>query len=656
MYFLLLLGLIGLGSPACYPKTGETSIDLTFEPIKSEHYSAVFSPYKVLPLSPPPLTQVDLLAHSLTNVLTGEQLYKTNIKDIKVLKNETCTVYSEGTPLTPSMADDLLDLAQHKFEGSLKLDNIRAIYKSDLDFWAEVEDPGLPLLDDPGRQTFVIDEDYDPEDVLDEYFGFKERINSEPLTVGHLYNHMDIEAFYEDEGDQVCIQMVAVSLKSLKTPACQTPAASSSTVSSSQSAGDFAAIIEAKPPALTINRKMEGNTTVAFSYTLQWVDQTDKPVENGRPWNISRSERISNIMSSIGMTVLLTLVIGYLLVRALRKDISKYNEMIILDDDPDDMLDERGWKLVAGDVFRKPRHSKILSVFIGVGVQLFVVIVLAMCSLGLGGSLRMPILISYCIASVSSGYVSARFYKSWKGEDWKTLTILTATFFPAICIATFGIMNWFFQWFDAHHFNEEAQRMGLGTVIQLISIWLVVIVPLVFIGAFKGFSQSVIELPVRTNQIPRQIPSQHFYYNRWLIALAVALVPFAVTLAEERYFLQTLWHRQYHVLFLCLISIFVVYAIVCCQVAIGVTYFLLSCENYKWHWTSFTASGFSAVYMFGYAILHYFQHHSFSVSQHIHYLIFTGMTCFALFLISGALGFVSSFLFVKCVYASIKID
>lgn len=36
----------------------------------------------------------------------------------------------------------------------------------------------------------------------------------------------------------------------------------------------------------------------------------------------------------------------------------------------DDTLEESGWKLVHGDVFRPPRHPKLLAALVGAGLQI----------------------------------------------------------------------------------------------------------------------------------------------------------------------------------------------------------------------------------------------------------------------------------------------
>ena len=40
----------------------------------------------------------------------------------------------------------------------------------------------------------------------------------------------------------------------------------------------------------------------------------------------------------------------------------------------DEALEESGWKLVHGDVFRPPQKAKLLAAFVGSGIQIFCVI------------------------------------------------------------------------------------------------------------------------------------------------------------------------------------------------------------------------------------------------------------------------------------------
>lgn len=68
-------------------------------------------------------------------------------------------------------------------------------------------------------------------------------------------------------------------------------------------------------------------------------------------------------------------MVAMILLRALHKDISRYNAV----DAQEDVQEDYGWKLVHGDVFRPPTRSMLLAVFVGSGTQL-----IAMTALTLG--------------------------------------------------------------------------------------------------------------------------------------------------------------------------------------------------------------------------------------------------------------------------------
>lgn len=45
----------------------------------------------------------------------------------------------------------------------------------------------------------------------------------------------------------------------------------------------------------------------------------------------------------------------------------------------DETIEETGWKLVHGDVFRPPPHSKLLTSFVGAGIQIFFMALITIC-------------------------------------------------------------------------------------------------------------------------------------------------------------------------------------------------------------------------------------------------------------------------------------
>ena len=67
------------------------------------------------------------------------------------------------------------------------------------------------------------------------------------------------------------------------------------------------------------------------------------------------------------IVLILGIVIAHILIKTLKNDIVKYNEVNL----DDDISDESGWKLVHGDIFRPPKQRLLLSVLVGSGVQIF---------------------------------------------------------------------------------------------------------------------------------------------------------------------------------------------------------------------------------------------------------------------------------------------
>lgn len=133
---------------------------------------------------------------------------------------------------------------------------------------------------------------------------------------------------------------------------------------------------------LMLNEEEGAETKVQWTYSVTWRESKtawatrwDKYLHVYDPsvhW-------YSLIYSSIFVVLLITLV-SAILMRALKKDIARYNRlhMISLDDlndtsaaVEDGIQEDSGWKLVHGDVFRCPKNPLLLSIFVGNGAQLF---------------------------------------------------------------------------------------------------------------------------------------------------------------------------------------------------------------------------------------------------------------------------------------------
>lgn len=123
-------------------------------------------------------------------------------------------------------------------------------------------------------------------------------------------------------------------------------------------------------------------------------------------------------------------------------------------------------------------------------------------------------IVLYALVGTPSGYLSARLYKMFNGDKWVKNILLTAFLCPGIVFVIFFALN-LILWI-----NSSSAAMPFLTLLALLALWICVSAPLVFLGSYLGFKQASIENPVRTNQIPRQVPEQSFY-NRSLIGIII---------------------------------------------------------------------------------------------------------------------------------------
>jgi len=140
-----------------------------------------------------------------------------------------------------------------------------------------------------------------------------------------------------------------------------------------------------------------------------------------------------SIANSLVIVCVLSAMIITILLKNLRKDLARYNKLAT-DEEKEDWEEEKGWKLVHADVFRPPSFSPLLlSVCCGTGAQLLCMTFWTIIFSCLGflsparrGALLMAELLFYVLMGVVSGYVTARFYKTFKGKAWQYATLCTA--------------------------------------------------------------------------------------------------------------------------------------------------------------------------------------------------------------------------------------
>jgi len=398
------------------------------------------------------------------------------------------------------------------------------------------------------------------------------------------------------------------------------------------------------------------NQEITFTYDIQWTESNIRWASRWDTYLHMAGGQIHwfSILNSLMIMLFLSGMVAMILLRTLHRDIAKYNEHATAEE----AQEETGWKLVHGDVFRKPRHARWLAVSVGSGVQILgmSVVTLLFALLGLlspahrGGLLQSTLLL-FTFMGVFAGYVSSRLYKVFNGTDWKQTTLLTAFFYPGIFFAIFFILN-LFIWGQ-----KSSGAVPFSTMFAVLCLWFGISVPLVFLGAYFGFKKPNIELPVRTNQIPRQIPEQPWLIQPIFTSLMGGILPFGAVFTELFFIMSSIWQHQFYYLFGFLALVLVILLITCAEISIALTYFQLTCEDYKWWWRAFLSSASSAFYVFGYSILYFSSRLAIEkVVSTILYFGYMLLMSILFFLLTGSIGLLASFTFVKAIYGSIKID
>lgn len=407
-----------------------------------------------------------------------------------------------------------------------------------------------------------------------------------------------------------------------------------------------------------------GGTQVVFTYSVYWRPSATPFATRWDKYLHVYDPKIHwfSLVNSAVIVTFLSVMVFLILVRTLRKDITRYNRLDSFalselsggggdagaaDGLDDGVQEDSGWKLVHGDVFRPPRLPLVLSVLCGNGVQLFLMAGLTIVFALLGflspsnrGSLGSVTVLLYTLLSTVSGFVSAWTYKSLGGEDrWRANLILTPLALPlAVFGCVFGLN--LFLWAGG-----ASGALPFTTMLVLVALWFLISLPLSLAGAWLGFKRPALPPPVRVNQIPRQIPepAQTAGLAGWLqrpvpATLLMGILPFGAIFVELYFVMNSLWGGRVYYMFGFLFLCYGLMAVTCATVTVLAVYFQLCAEDYRWQWRSVMTGGACALYVFLNALVFWASRLSFSswVSS-VLYLGYSALLSLLVFVLTGAL-------------------
>lgn len=404
------------------------------------------------------------------------------------------------------------------------------------------------------------------------------------------------------------------------------------------------------------HQKVDGPITYSYSVIFERTD---------REWAYRWDQYLSidsetaevhwlSIVNSFGMVLFLSGMVAHILIRTIKKDISKYKEKGDLDPES-----ELGWKQIRGEVFRPPTYSGLFCIFIGSGVQLLLMgfFTLLFSCLGFlsprySGNLLTAMIIIFAFLGSVAGYTAARFYRMFDGKEWKKNALGTAFLLPGFVFTVFFIIN-SLLWAES-----SSGAVPFLNLLSLLLLWFGVSVPLVVLGHIIGYRRPVIENPAKVNRIPKPLTLPPGLPKLQIISLMAGSLPFGCMFIELNYIMQSIWHHSlFYYLFGFLFLCYIVLALTSAEVSILMSYILLCKEDYRWWWNSFSVAGISGVYLFGYSVIYFWTELGITrFSSLVIYFGYMGLMSVGYGLITGTVGFLASFIFVRVIYNLIKSD
>lgn len=414
------------------------------------------------------------------------------------------------------------------------------------------------------------------------------------------------------------------------------------------------------PSELDKSQIIRERERVSFTYEVEFVKSDIRWPSRWDAYLKMEGARVHwfSILNSLMVITFLAGIVFVIFLRTVRRDLTRYEE---LDKETQAQMNEElsGWKLVVGDVFREPDCSKLLCIMIGDGVQIAGMAVVTIVFAALGfmspasrGMLLTGMIVLYLFLGTAAGYVGVRLWRTIKGssEGWRSISWLIACFFPGITFFILTVLN-FILWG-----SSSTGAIPISLYFILFSLWFCISVPLTLFGGLLGTRAEAIQYPVRTNQIPREIPKGK--YPSWLLVLGAGTLPFGTLFIELFFILSSIWLGRFYYVFGFLLVVLLLLVIVCAEVSVVLTYMHLCVEDWRWWWKAFFASGSVALYVFLYSINYLvfdLQSLSGPVSATL-YLGYSLIMAVAIMLSTGTIGFLVSFYFVHYLFSSVKID
>ncbi len=337
-------------------------------------------------------------------------------------------------------------------------------------------------------------------------------------------------------------------------------------------------------------------TEVVWTYSVQWVADRSTSWERRYDALFRETDWESHwfgLFSGLLIMVPFSIVMGAVFWRTCRK-MPKLNV--------EEEIEQSGWKLLHGDVFRPPLRGDLYAAIAGAGVQMLVLMSLVSLFAVMGmlappnrGSMLTAIVMLYLLLGLVAGYTASSMYRQFNGT--RTLRMMAFSLFlvPGVILTLYFACN-VILW-------QHKSSAGLSAlmVAAAFGLWLIHAL-LQLVGMFLGARVGIAKFPTLVNNIPRFIPKQPFYNNRVLVFLCSGVIPFAVFWIELYYLLQAVWLGQWVATFAFVFVALLFLTLATAFSSIMAVFLRLRTEDYHWWWRAFFMGTAPALYIYLYML------------------------------------------------------
>jgi len=212
---------------------------------------------------------------------------------------------------------------------------------------------------------------------------------------------------------------------------------------------------------------------------------------------------------------------------------------------------------------------------------------------------------------------------------------------------------------------QSSMALPIWTILSILGLWMAVTLPLtvyaarrVFVGDIDGAASSSglsISKMYEVSKVPREIPTLPWYRSAYFQIAVSGVLPFTAIYIELHFLFMAIFGHQVYTLFGILSLAFVMLLIVTCAVTIGLTYFQLQSEDWRWCWTSAFTAGSTGCYIFLYSLFYYrYRSYMTGILQAAIFFGYTAVVSYSFLLMLGATGWWATYLFLKQIYGAIK--